>query len=226
MKKKRAMSLQNCLDYQEKPMGFSGVWRKVLGDPECTGSWTIYGLSGNGKTRFTLQLVKYLMSIATNKVAYNSLEEGMSGTFKKGLVESGLSAEHHHRFIFWDKMKLEEMITALKRKRSPNIIVIDSIQYLDINYQTYQDLVEQFPKKLFIWISHEKGAQPDGTCAKKVAYNGHITIRVRDFYAVALKDRYGGGAKYDVWPERHNGIIQEEIVHGTDETQSRVGEGE
>ena len=199
---RRALSLKNCLSYKERPMGFEGVWLETLGNPECTGSWLIYGMSGNGKTRFTLQLTKYLMSLPGNKVAYNSLEEGMSGTMKRGIAESGLLSEASSRFVFWNRLRYQEMVAMLRKRRSPNIVVVDSLQYMQMSYEEYQQLTELFPRKLFIWISHEKGGSPDGALAKKVMYNSNVKVRVKNFYGVVEKCRYGGGKTYNIWPDR------------------------
>lgn len=203
---RKALSLQNIIDYRPQTMGFTGEWLRVMGDPEPFGSWIIYGGSGQGKTRFTVQLVKYLMSFAGTRVAYNGLEEGVSDTYRRALLDTGLQTENKTRFIFWDRLDLDDMTTLLRRKRSPNIIVIDSLQYLSINYDEYKRLVERFPKKLFIWISHEAGAKPDGTTAKKVLYNSNIKIRVRNYYAT-ITSRYRGNETYDIWPEKHRGTM-------------------
>ncbi|MCU7571192.1 hypothetical protein N4241_08765, partial [Riemerella anatipestifer] len=55
-------------------MKFEGDWLELIGEPEVSGCWIIWGLSGNGKTRFALQLAKYLTKF--QKVFYNTLEEG------------------------------------------------------------------------------------------------------------------------------------------------------
>ena len=81
--KKRALSVNDILCYEPKSIGFDGKWKEAMGDPELKGCWTIWGDPGQGKTRFLLQLTKYLMSKGV-KVAYNSLEEGLSDTFKRG----------------------------------------------------------------------------------------------------------------------------------------------
>ena len=199
---RKALSLQNIIDYRPQTMGFTGEWLRAMGDPEPFGSWIIYGGSGQGKTRFTIQLVKYLMSFDGNRIAYNGLEEGVSGTYQRAVIDTGLQAENKTRFVFWDRLDLADMTALLARKRSPNIIVVDSLQYLGITYDEYKALITRFPKKLFLWISHEAGAKPDGTTGKKILYNSDIKIRVRDYYAT-ITSRYRGNEIYDIWPERH-----------------------
>ena len=159
---RRALSIQNLIDYTPKTLGFTGRWLDAMGDPEPYGSWIIWGASGNGKTRFAVQLVKYLMSFEGLRIAYNGLEEGMSETYRRAIIDTGLQMEKQSRYVFWDGFDYEDMMERLKRKRSPNVVVIDSLQYLNITYDQYKELVRKYPKKLFIWISHESGTEPKG----------------------------------------------------------------
>jgi hypothetical protein len=200
---RRALTIQNLIDYRPKTMGFTGDWLEKMGDPEPFGSWIIYGGSGQGKTRFTLQLTKYLMSFNGTRVAYDGLEEGVSETYRRALIDTGLQAERQGHFEFWDRYDYEKMNVALQKKRSANVIVIDSLQYMNLSYDEYKELVEKYPKKLFIWISHESGSKPDGQVAKKVLFNSNIKIRVRNYYA-SIVSRYSGKHTFDIWPEYHN----------------------
>ncbi len=200
---RRALTIQNIIDYRPKTMGFQGAWLDTMGDPEPFGSWIIYGDSGQGKTRFTLQLVKYLMGFNGIRIAYDSLEEGVSETYRRAILDTGVQTERHGHFEFWDRYDYDKMCMTLRKKRSANVVVIDSLQYMNITYDQYKDLVAMFPKKLFLWVSHESGAKPDGQVAKKVLFNSNIKIRVRNYYAT-ITSRYCGKNVYDIWPEYHN----------------------
>ena len=199
---RRALSIQNLIDYTPKTLGFTGRWLDAMGDPEPYGSWIIWGASGNGKTRFAVQLVKYLMSFEGLRIAYNGLEEGMSETYRRAIIDTGLQMEKQSRYVFWDGFDYEDMMERLKRKRSPNVVVIDSLQYLNITYDQYKELVRKYPKKLFIWISHESGTEPKGGTAQSIKYNSNIKIRVHNYYATILS-RYKGKEVFDIWPEKH-----------------------
>ena len=199
---RRALSIQNLIDYTPKTLGFTGRWLDAMGDPEPYGSWIIWGASGNGKTRFAVQLVKYLMSFEGLRIAYNGLEEGMSETYRRAIIDTGLQMEKQSRYVFWDGFDYEDMIERLKRKRSPNVVVIDSLQYLNITYDQYKELVRKYPKKLFIWISHESGTEPKGGTAQSIKYNSNIKIRVHNYYATIIS-RYKGKEVFDIWPEKH-----------------------
>lgn len=202
MKEKRALTLKNVEDYRPNTMGFSGRWLDTIGDPDPSGSWIIYGESGNGKTRFALQLSKYLLSFKRVRMAYNSLEEGLSTTFAQAILQTGLQTETKGHFELWSKYDLPEMLRALEKKRSPNVIIIDSIQYLGISYDEYKELVKKYPRKLFIWLSHEAGSKPDGQVARKVLYNSDVKIRVKNYYA-NITSRYQGKSVFDIWPDGH-----------------------
>ena len=199
---RRALSIQNLIDYTPKTLGFTGRWLDAMGDPEPYGSWIIWGASGNGKTRFAVQLVKYLMSFEGLRIAYNGLEEGMSETYRRAIIETGLQMEKQSSYVFWDGFDYEDMMERLKRKRSPNVVVIDSLQYLNITYDQYKELVRKYPKKLFIWISHESGTEPKGGTAQSIKYNSNIKIRVHNYYATIIS-RYKGKEVFDIWPEKH-----------------------
>ena len=199
---RRALSIQNLIDYTPKTLGFTGRWLDAMGDPEPYGSWIIWGASGNGKTRFAVQLVKYLMSFEGLRIAYNGLEEGMSETYRRAIIDTGLQMEKQSRYVFWDGFDYEDMMERLKRKRSPNVVVIDSLQYLNITYDQYKELVRKDPKKLFIWISHESGTEPKGGTAQSIKYNSNIKIRVHNYYATIIS-RYKGKEVFDIWPEKH-----------------------
>ncbi len=194
---RKASSVKEILDTRFDVMPFSGEWKDSIGCPEITGSWIIWGNSGNGKTRFALQLCKYLTGFG--KVAYNSLEEGVSESLRKALVETNMM-DVSRRFMVLDRESIPDLIIRLKKRKSPKIICIDSLQYSDLNYSTYKELKEMFPDKLFIYISHADGKNPDGRVAKKVKYDSNVKIFVEGFQA-QVTSRYGGGIPYIVWKE-------------------------
>lgn len=181
-----------------KVLDFKGEWLDLIGTPEVAGSWMIWGNSGNGKTRFALQLAKYLCEF--QKVYYNTLEEGGKLTFRKACKENAMEAVKGQ--FFYGKEKLPELIARLEKRRSPNVIVIDSLQHFRIGKREYYDLIERFPKKLFIFISHARGQEPKGEVADEIRYNSDVKIRVERFVAKPVENtRYGGYKPYTIWEE-------------------------
>lgn len=198
----RAYSVMQVLTTKYNEMEFTGDWKKAFGQPELCGAWIFYGKSFNGKTTFVMQLCKYLASLKIGKVAYNSLEEGKSKSIKDAMLRVNIR-EVARNFIFLDKEPIAELKVRLSKKKSPKIIVIDSLQYSRLTYPEYIALKEEFPNHLFIFISHAKGANPKGNTAESIYYDASIKGRIEG-YRVFVNSRYGSGgeAYMDIWPEK------------------------
>lgn len=197
---KRAISISELYTTNFKVLDFQGAWEESIGQPELAGSWLIWGKSGNGKTRFTLQLCKYLTQFG--KVAYNSLEEGASLSMRKAFVETGME-EVKRRIVLLDQESISDLIVRLKKRKSPDIIAIDSVQYTGMNYDAYRQLRDLFPKKLFILISHAEGKEPAGRVAKSIRFDAFVKIWVEGYKAFPTS-RFGGGKPYTVWEKGAN----------------------
>ena len=97
------------------------------------------------------------------------------------------------------------MRARLDKDRSPNIIIIDSLQHFRINVSDYYSLLEDYPKKLFIFISHANGSEPKGELGDEIRYNSDVKIRVHQFIASPVETtRYGGSKPYVIWEDGAN----------------------
>ncbi len=192
----RAISISQLYATRRNLIELPGPWDGHIGRPEVKGSWLIWGNSGNGKTSYALQLAKMLSQF--ERVAYNGLEEGNSQSFEIACKRHNMH-ECKTKFILIQD-NYENLVKRLKRHKSPNIIITDSFQYLGINYTEYKQLLGQFPNKLFIWVSHADGANPEGRTARKVRYDAHVKIQVQGYIASAAS-RYGGTDPYIIWSE-------------------------
>lgn len=193
----RAISVSQLETMTFNELPFEGDFAELVGEPEISGSWLIWGESGNGKTRFALQLCKYLAQFC--RVAYNSMEEGASKSMKKAFREVGMN-EVKRRVILLDNEPINELRERLVKRRSPDVVVLDSVQYSGMNYRDYRALRSQFSDKLFILISHADGKNPAGRTAKSIRYDAFVKIRVEGYRAFALS-RYGGGKPFTIWDE-------------------------
>ena len=197
----RALSVDNLLKSSFKEAVFTGEWADLLREPELAGSWIIWGGSGSGKTNFAMQLAKELCQFG--KVLYNSIEEGKSKSLKMAVQRQNMK-EVARRFTALNKEPMSELIKRLEKRKSPSIVFIDSIQYAQITLTDYIDLRKKFPKKLFVWISHEDGKEPDGKLAKKVLYDSDIKIRIEGFRAFATS-RFESGLYYTIYEKGAQG---------------------
>lgn len=196
MRIKRALTVSEIRNFKPVELEFEGKWKGSIGTPELTGTWLIWGNSANGKTRFALQLAKYLTNF--RRVAYNSLEEGLSKSMKEAIIDTGLDKN----FVLLDKEPVEELKIRLRKRKSPDVILIDSLQYTGLSYGQYKELRKEFPHKLFIFISHAEGNEPKGNVARSIKYDAFVKIPVIG-YAAYPQSRYGGGEKYVVWKYGH-----------------------
>ncbi|MBE9469007.1 MAG: hypothetical protein IMY72_11910 [Bacteroidetes bacterium] len=196
---RRAVSIDELFKRKFKVMDFTGKWKDAVGKPEAGGAWLVWGNSSQGKTRFSIQLAKYLSNFG--RVAYNPLEEGISESFKKAIIDENITSKN--RIIFLDKEPIDELEKRLKKQKSPNFIIIDSLQYTGMTYNDYKKIRDEFPHKVFIFISHADGREPAGRVAKSVRYDVSVKIRVEGYKAFP-QSRYGGGEPYVIWEEGAN----------------------
>jgi uridine kinase len=162
----------------------------------------IYGPSGNGKSRLTMDFLKIIMDYGD--VMYLALEEGHRRTMQKNAEETLNVEQHSGKITFWDhRMTYEELVKKLRKKKSPKFVVIDSLQYWRIKYDQYVYLKESFPNKGFIFISHAQGKYPDGKLARDIEYDVDIKVRVEGFVAF-VKSRYGGNKPYVIYEGEDN----------------------
>jgi hypothetical protein len=196
MEKRKAVSVYELMNKKFRLLPFEGEWLKSFGEPELSGSWLIWGQSGSGKTYLALQLCKYLAQ--WTRVVYNSLEEGYGPTMQKKLKE--LDMTNLRRKLILLREPLDDFTERLKKKKSPGVAIIDSLQYAGINYRDYIDLKENFPNKLLIFLSHAEGREPKGNTARSVRYDADVKIYCEGFRAF-ISSRYGGGESFTIWDD-------------------------
>ena len=198
----RAISNKNVLTAKFEVADFDGAFLASFGRPELRGAWIIYGGSGCGKTTFVMQVCKYLTRF--RRVAYNRLEQGLSLSLQKAWERVGME-EVGNRIILLNKESLKDLRVRLAKKQSPDVIVVDSVQYWHgLKWSDFTNLKDDYPNKLFIFISQERGGLPDGKLSQKIRYDSEIKIRVEGYKAFVttryeVADLGEGGADFVIW---------------------------
>lgn len=192
---KRAISVDELYKMKFKMMEFEGKWLEFIGKPEMSGVWFIWGNSGNGKTRLQLELAKYLCEFG--RVAYNTMEEGARYSFQKAAMETNMKPVGK-KFIVIPNETIDELRIRLQKRKSPDVIFIDSFQYTCLNKDEYIRLKRDFPNKLFIFSSHAQGKDPKGSVADFARYDADVKIRVEGYKAFPVS-RYGGRTPLVIW---------------------------
>ncbi|MDR0295171.1 MAG: hypothetical protein LBH91_03135 [Prevotellaceae bacterium] len=194
----RAKSVADIIRYNPNVMEFTGEWYDSFGTPELGGCWLVWGNPGNGKTRFVLQLCKYLANFG--RVAYNSLEEGLSLSFQNAIKAIGMQGVER-RFVLLDKEPVDELLIRLRAQKSPDVVVIDSVQYSGLNKDTAKALVDEFPRKLFIFISHADGKNPAGRTANAIRFHAGVKVWIEAYRVPLPVSRFkeGACAPFTIW---------------------------
>ena len=194
----RALTVKEVLNKKRQTFPFDGKWADAFGQPERTGVWFIWGRSGNGKTSFVMQLIAELCKY--DRVAFDSMEEGDSLSMRQKLVRHGLS-KVGSRFHLLNAEPMTELKERLARRKSYNIIVIDSFQYTQMSYRDYIQFKEQNKDKLIVFISHAKGSLPRGSAAEGVMYDATLKIWVEGFKAFSKGRFIGPTGEFTIWDE-------------------------
>lgn len=189
-------------------MQFDGLWLDTIGSPEWTGSISLQGDSSQGKTHAAFQLVEYLAN-NFGPVLYNSLEEQASLSFKNRYSFYNLN-NCRHNVLALKAESLQELTERLKRKHAPKIVVIDSVTFFHkdpsgdklIDSRDFVKMLKDFPEVLFVCLVHEDKGRLDGRTAQTVVRLSQVKLRVEGYRVFVKGSRAGGGAPYDVWPEK------------------------
>lgn len=196
-KLKRAYTVADILKKKFSLFEFEGEWKDAFDCPSRGGLWFIWGDSGNGKTSFVLQLMKYMSRF--DKVLFNSLEEGNAHTLQRSIRLIGMNGVENKVQVVTDS--IDELTDRLSKKNSRNIVFIDSFQYLQIGFHRMLEFKEMFPKKTIVVVSQAEGKQPAGRAAKRVMFDASLKIYV-DGYRALSKGRYiGETGVYTIWEE-------------------------
>lgn len=201
---KRALNIRDIQQYKPQVLDFTGEWLRAVGCPELTGSWIIWGNSSNGKTSLALQVAKYMAQFT--RVDYNSLEEGLSLSMQQSIAQVGMT-DVSSGFYLLDKEPMKDMKKRLRKRRSANVVIIDSLQYTGMTYNEYKLLVDEFRNKLFIFVSHADGAHPKGNVAKSIRYDANVKMFVENFHTIP-QSRYGGGEPFIVWQKGYEDFVE------------------
>lgn len=195
----RALGVTEFLQKKFDEFAFDGKWLEAMGRPEKNFKMIIYGKPKNGKTEFCIQFAKYMTKFG--KVLYNSFEQGHSKSLQDAFRRQNMQ-DVKGKIIVTHKEKYQDMFNRLKRKKSPQIVFIDSLQYIKLSGDQWKELIETFPRKVFIVISHAQGDEPKGEGAITIQYDVDISVLVKGF-AAHCQGRFGGGSEIIIWEEGH-----------------------
>lgn len=162
---------------------FEGKWKDLVGLPEMGANWLIWGESGSGKTRFSLDLAKYLTGFG--KVLYDPLETGNSGSFQRAYRAVGFT-QVRNRIQISDREPMQIIEKRLMMKQAADILLVDSLPYTRWRTQQYYDFCWKFRDRMIVFLTHAKGKEPKGKLSEDARYHADIKILVEGCKAFAL----------------------------------------
>ena len=190
----RSLTARNLFDKNTgKTVQFdSELLTKAIGEAEMKGCWLIYGPEKNGKTWFTLQLVKALAHF--DRVAYISAEEGTDLSFRKACERANITSGDN--ILFDEYLSIDAIKTKFSKPKTANILVIDNLTIYRDEFKSVgiRDLINTFPAKLIIFVAHEDRKEPYPACAKMASKMAKVIIQVKGLRAFVVSRFSEGGS--------------------------------
>lgn len=196
---KRSISAAQALAVRNRTLEVAPEWRGCLGNEIARhGIVFIWGKSGNGKSSAVMLFSKMLTGFG--KVLYVSKEEGYSLSFQNTLRRFGMQ-ECGASFQVIDNETMDSLMERLSRPKSPEFVIIDSVQAMNIGMKQYKQLKELFRNKLLVLVSQADGKRPSGRAASGMMYDADLKLWVEG-HTVFSKGRFMGDTKeYVTWEE-------------------------
>src|SRR3954464_8121782 len=208
----RALSVDNIRAIKYSLLEFDGEWQEFVNQPERAGIWFVYATSTSGKSSFVMMLAKYLTKFG--HVLYNAREEGREKTKVmksfRDRMERYEMQDVKSRFHVVNE-DLPAFQARLDKRRSPQTIIIDSIQYFKMTFKEYEIFKNRNEGKTIIIVSHAKGGQPLGRLAEQIMFDAYIKIWVEGYKAISKGREIGSKGEITIWEEGANKYWGEQI---------------
>ncbi len=159
-------------------MGFTGLWKKIIGDPENPFHIMIYGAGGKGKSTFAVKFAKYLSNDLGLKTLIVADEEKVSGKLKEKL--SLFNAYNPNLYLTG---KLPSSMKDL------DIVFIDSITSIGMEPEELETLQKKYPGVSFIYIL-QTNKQGKFYGKKKWEHLCDVMLRFEDGVVGVEKNRF------------------------------------
>ncbi len=177
------------LDLQKavfRHMGFTGIWKKIIGNPEEPFHIMIYGPGGKGKSTFGVKFATYLSKELQRHVLYVADEEKISDKLKEKL----------QRFNSYnDKLSVTgEMPAKLK---GYEVIFLDSVTSMGMEPEQFEIIQEQNPATSFIYIL-QTNKQGNFYGKRKWEHLCDVVLRFEDGKVTVEKNRFGGVGEFEI----------------------------
>ena len=199
MAKQRNYSINDIDAWKFKKVGMPEEWVSHLGHITENFRMLIEGKSGHGKTEYMMKLTK-MLAMHYGKVNVNSTEQGRSASLQDAFKRNNMSEIKGGKWMLCDHTQrtFEPWFERLQRPNSGRVIVLDSLDYMNLTFKQFKMMHEKFKHKSIIIVCWN---DPMDAQAKKIKYNCDIKVEVVDYMA-QIRSRFGGNKPFEIWPER------------------------
>jgi predicted ATP-dependent serine protease len=167
-------------------MGFTGIWKKIIGDPEEPFHVMIYGPGGKGKSTFSIKFATYLSKGLQRNVLYIADEEKISGKLKEKLQ---LFDAYNENLSVTGKMP--------KSLRGYEVVFIDSVTSMGMEPEELEEIQEKHSRICFVYIL-QTNKQGTFYGKKKWEHLCDVVLRFEDGVVNVEKNRFGGVGEFEV----------------------------
>lgn len=177
------------LDLQKavfRHMGFTDIWKKIIGDPEEPFHTMIYGPGGKGKSTFGIKFATYLSKQLQRSVLYVADEEKISNKLKDKLQ---LFNAYNKNLAVTGKMP--------SKLKGYEVIFLDSVTSMGMEPEELEVIQEQYPHLSFIYIL-QTNKQGSFYGKKKWEHLCDVVLRFEDGVVNVEKNRFGKVGEYEV----------------------------
>lgn len=197
-------------------LNFTGKWLDFFGIPQTNFFCVIHGMSGEGKTNFSIQFAKYLAESFGN-VVFVSGEEGFNPTFQQKIKVLG--ADSVPNLYAADLRTGEEILTEVQGEF--HFIFIDSVNNMDIDPELMKEIRATYPQSAIIAICQStKDGKMRGSY--QLIHDADIAVKVVKGIAITTKNRFAETMKeFDVFEAY--GKPRLSIVKGSKNRKGRDG---
>lgn len=177
-----------------KALHFQGEWQDFFGLPSINFHCVIHGMSGEGKSTFSIQFAKYLAD-NFGRTIYISGEEGFSKTFKDKFTNNSAVS----KFLDVADLRTFDNIIQEVPQETYNFIFIDSLDNMKIDAAKMKIIKAHYKNSALITISQAtKNGKMRGSY--EIVHDSDIEVEVVKGIAETNKNRFKEvGMKFQVF---------------------------
>ena len=195
----RTLSAAQVLSIRNETLQLTGGWNEAFGEIDRHGIVFVYGPSTCGKSSVALCFAKELTRFG--RVLYVSNEEGFASSLQERLRRFSI-ADCGSRFQLVSKEPMGELVERLKKRKSADFVVIDSIQDSQISRAENRDLKRLSASKMLMLVSRGEGCGPMGGLAGDRKLGAGLKVWGEGGRAMSEGSYIGSVGYYDVLQQK------------------------